>query len=131
MNVFLIPLQERISLSLLHPSSRPLFLSLSSSLISESFFLSLSKSTFCLLHFVFFIVMLIITFPEYACLTFIDLAVLITFSISFLYLSIYILFSISMLDKSLSSLICYYIFYQLIYDISYLSLFSYFFFLFL
>lgn len=44
--------------------------------------------------------MLIITSPEYACLTFIDLAVLITFSISSLYLSIYILFSISMLDKA-------------------------------
>lgn len=61
MNVFLIPLQERISLSLLHPSSPSLsliiFISIFSylhlSLISQIFVLSLSKSIFRMLHFVF------------------------------------------------------------------------------
>lgn len=92
MNVFLIPLQERISLSLLyiHPLVLTLSLIISNSvssylhlpIISELckiFFPSWKKkilSGSCILY---FIVMSIITFPEYACLIFYYWAMLITF----------------------------------------------------
>lgn len=86
--------------SILSPSlSLIIFISsiLHLSLISEPFFFSLKEYFVCCI--LYFIVMLIITFPEYACLTFIDLAVLITFPISF---SIYLFTfcSISMLDEA-------------------------------
>lgn len=81
MNVFLIPLQERISLSLLHPSSPSLSLTIFSYSISNffTFLFSFATSIFCMLHFVFYCYV----DNYFSCLTFIDLVALITFSVNF------------------------------------------------
>lgn len=91
MNVFLIPLQERISLSLLHPSLPCVFLSLSLLLYVHLFypvfnfwffFCFFIKYSFDMLHFVFSVMLIITLLKMPANYWFTDFAALISFSIN-------------------------------------------------